>query len=217
MVPREQKSFSSFGIAACAWILVTSFQVSSRCSGHPKLSPVGLLNLLQYGYHIPALNQIQAVLTCKVTANDGSPFGLPNCIPMTDAQFSALTSVFSIGGLIGSAGANVVMDGRGRRGALRISAVLTALGAFLMTIASGYAPLVIGRYASPALQLLHRIDHPQITDRHCCRHRHMPDPNLHCRSIASKDSRQSWSVHFIDPRFSVPHIMSQGCSPSSPL
>ena len=71
---------------------------------------------------------------------------------MTDAQFSALTSVFSVGGLIGSAGANVVMDSRGRRSALRISAVLTALGAFLMAIASGYAPLVIGRYVSPALR-----------------------------------------------------------------
>lgn len=68
---------------------------------------------------------------------------------MTDAQFSTLTSIFSVGGLIGSAGANVVMDGRGRRGALRISAVLTALGAFLMTVAPGYAPLVIGRYFSP--------------------------------------------------------------------
>ncbi|KAF9792267.1 general substrate transporter [Thelephora terrestris] len=124
MAPREQKSFSSFGIAACAWILVTSFQ---------------------YGYHISALNQIQAVLTCKVTGNDESPLGLPNCIPMTDAQFSALTSVFSIGGLIGSAGANVVMDSRGRRGALRISAALTALGAFLMAIASAYTPLLIGR------------------------------------------------------------------------
>lgn len=74
---------------------------------------------------------------------------------MTDAQFSALTSVFSIGGLIGSAGANVVMDTRGRRGALRISAVLTALGAFSMAIASGYTLLVIGRYAFPALQQHH--------------------------------------------------------------
>ena len=64
---------------------------------------------------------------------------------MTDAQFAALTSIFSIGGLIGSAGANVVMDSRGRRGALRISAVLTALGALLMTVASGYALLVLGR------------------------------------------------------------------------
>ena len=71
---------------------------------------------------------------------------------MTDAQFSALTSVFSVGGLIGSAGANVVMDSRGRRGALRISAILTALGALFMAIASGYASLVAGRYGPPALR-----------------------------------------------------------------
>jgi len=70
---------------------------------------------------------------------------------MTEAQFSALTSVFSVGGLIGSAGANVVMDSRGRRGALRISAILTALGALFMAIASGYTLLVVGRYGSPAL------------------------------------------------------------------
>ena len=79
---------------------------------------------------------------------------------MTDPQFSALTSVFSIGGLIGSAGANVVMDSRGRRGALRISAVLTALGAFLMAIASGYATLVIGRYVPPPLPERHRPTEP---------------------------------------------------------
>ena len=70
---------------------------------------------------------------------------------MTDAQFAALTSVFSVGGLVGSAGANVVMDSRGRRGAIRLSAVLTALGTLLMTVASGYALLVIGRCVPPVL------------------------------------------------------------------
>ena len=64
---------------------------------------------------------------------------------MTDAQFSALTSIFSLGGLIGSAGANVIMDGRGRRSALRVSAAFTALGTVLMAISSGYVLLVIGR------------------------------------------------------------------------
>ncbi|QRW03862.1 Sugar (and other) transporter [Ceratobasidium sp. AG-Ba] len=51
----------------------------------------------QHGYHIAALNQIQAVLTCKVTtdvppANDG---GLSLCVPMTDAQFGILTAMFT--------------------------------------------------------------------------------------------------------------------------
>jgi len=121
---------------------------------------------------------------------------------MTDAQFSALTSVFSVGGLIGSAGANVVMDNRGRRGALRISAVFTALGASLMTIASGYAPLVIGRCVLPALQnIVEPSQSPQIVDRHLCRRWHMPDPNLHRRNIASENSRQSRSVNCIELQF----------------
>lgn len=132
---------------------------------------------------------------------------------MTDAQFSALTSIFSVGGLVGSAGANVVMDGRGRRGALRISAALTALGAFLMTIASGYTALVIGRCVSPALQR-HRVivqpnRLPQTPSRRRCRHRDMPDSNLHCRSIASENPRQSRSVHSIESLFSFPaHIIT---------
>lgn len=120
---------------------------------------------------------------------------------MTDAQFAALTSVFSIGGLVGSAGANVVMDSRGRRGALRISAVLTALGALSMTIASGYAPLVIGRCVPSApCEVLHPNRSLQTVDRHCRRHWCMPDPNIHRRSIPSKDSRQSWWVHSTEPQ-----------------
>ena len=127
---------------------------------------------------------------------------------MADAQFSALTSVFSVGGLIGSAGANVVMDSRGRRGALRVSAVLTTLGGFLMAVASGYIPLVVGRYVLPALQNIVQSNQlPQIVDRHRFRRWHMPHPNLHRRDIASEDSRQSRSVHFIRPQPPVPlHI-----------
>jgi len=191
---------------------------SVAVAGGSFSSLVGSLTLSpQYGYHISALNQIQAVLTCKVTSDDGSPLGLPNCIPMTDAQFSALTSVFSVGGLIGSAGANVVMDSRGRRGALRISAILTALGGLFMTIASGYAPLLIGRYVSPALRNIPQPNRlPQIADRHCCRRWYMPDPNLHRGSIPGKNSRQSRSVHFAEPWIPAPlHIWSQVFLPNS--
>ena len=118
---------------------------------------------------------------------------------MTDAQFAALTSVFCIGGLVGSGGANVVMDSRGRRGALRISAVLTTLGALLMTVAPGYAPLFIGRCVLFILQNVPRPNQsPQAVGRHCCRRWKLHDSNLHRRSIATEDSRQSWSVDFTE-------------------
>ncbi|PCH38728.1 general substrate transporter [Wolfiporia cocos MD-104 SS10] len=119
----EPQAFTVYGWIACAWILVVSFQ---------------------YGYHISSLNQIQAVLTCRA-AVPSADYGLPTCIPMSDATFSLVTSVYTVGGLIGSLGANVVMDRWGRKGASSASAVSTAVGAALMGISAGLFPLAFGR------------------------------------------------------------------------
>lgn len=118
------KSFTVYGWTVCAWVLVVSFQ---------------------YGYHISALNQLQAVLTCRNIDHDGTYYGLPLCIPMSDATFSVITSIFTVGGLVGSMGANVAMDKWGRRGATRLSAVMTAIGTLLMAIASSVGALLFGR------------------------------------------------------------------------
>lgn len=124
----EPQAFTKYGWFACAWILVVSFQ---------------------YGYHISSLNQIQAVLTCRDAGPSlDSPtvyYGLPTCIPMSDATFSLLTSVYTVGGLIGSLGANVLMDRWGRKGASRCSSLVTATGAGLMAVSASLFPLTIGR------------------------------------------------------------------------
>ncbi|OCH95281.1 general substrate transporter [Obba rivulosa] len=123
----EPHAFTLYGWSACVWILVVSFQ---------------------YGYHISALNQIQAVLTCRSTTSpDASStfLGLPTCIPMSDATFSVVTSVYTVGGLLGSLFANVVMDRLGRKGACRVSAATTAVGAGLMGVAASLTPLTVGR------------------------------------------------------------------------
>ena len=102
----------------------------------------------QYGFHISSLNQIQAVLTCRVSDVPGVPatyYGLPTCIPMSDATFSVLTSVYTVGGLLGSIGANVVMDRWGRKGAVLASAFIMAVGAGFMGVAASLSPLIIGR------------------------------------------------------------------------
>jgi len=122
----EPQAFKAYGWVACAWILVVSFQ---------------------YGYHISALNQIQAVLTCRNSGTQppDSYLSLPTCIPMSDPTFSVVTSVYNVGGLMGSAGANVFMDRYGRKGAILISSVATLLGAGLMGIAASLTPLLFGR------------------------------------------------------------------------
>jgi MFS transporter, SP family, solute carrier family 2 (facilitated glucose transporter), member 3 len=139
--------FTVYGWSLAAWSLLNSFQVSL----HPNVPCLLLAQNphKQYGFHISALNQLQAVLTCKV-ADVEDPvttpaYGLPTCIPMSDATFSVVTAVFTIGGLLGSMGANVLIERRGRRSAVRAAALLNLLGAGLMTAASTVSALIGGR------------------------------------------------------------------------
>lgn len=64
---------------------------------------------------------------------------------MTDATFSVVTSIYTVGGLTGSMAANVAMDRLGRRGASKLSAAMTALGALLMAVSSSVVSLLVGR------------------------------------------------------------------------
>ncbi|KAI0306708.1 general substrate transporter, partial [Multifurca ochricompacta] len=117
-------TFTLYGWLVCTWVLVVSFQ---------------------YGYHISALNQIQAVLTCR-TSTLSSSYGLPTCIPMTDAAFSLVTSIFTVGGLLGSSIASILMDRHGRKVALQISAFFVAMGSGLMSVAPSTTLLLFGRF-----------------------------------------------------------------------
>jgi CCR4-NOT transcription complex subunit 1 len=64
---------------------------------------------------------------------------------MSEFVFSVVTAVFTIGGLIGSLFANVVMDSRGRKGATTVSAICTAGGAALMGLSNSVVLLGLGR------------------------------------------------------------------------
>jgi MFS family permease len=100
--------------------------------------------VLQYGYHISALNQIQATLTCRAAPPLHS-HGLPTCIPMSDAMFSLVTSMFTVGGFLGSSIAGMVMERHGRKAALQFSGLFVAVGSGLMAIAPSTVLLLLGR------------------------------------------------------------------------
>jgi len=117
-------TFTSYGWLVCNWVLVVSFQ---------------------YGYHTSALNQIQAVLTCRA-APAFLTHGLPTCISMSDATFSLVTSMFTAGGFLGSSTANIVMERHGRKAALQISGLFVAIGSGLMAIAPSTFLLLLGRF-----------------------------------------------------------------------
>ncbi|KAG0705332.1 general substrate transporter [Suillus ampliporus] len=119
-------TFTKYGWLVCLWVLTVSFQ---------------------YGYHTSALNQLQAVLTCKIV-DETAPvyYGLPTCIPMSDATFSVVTSIYTVGGFFGSLTANIVMDRYGRKGASRLSAVLAAVGSAVFGLSASVGPLILGRF-----------------------------------------------------------------------
>lgn len=64
---------------------------------------------------------------------------------MSDSTFSVVTSVFTVGGLMGSLVANLILDRYGRKGAVQASGALFALGAGLMTISASIGLLMFGR------------------------------------------------------------------------
>jgi MFS family permease len=119
-------SFTTYGWLLCLWTLIIPFQ---------------------YGYHVSILNQIQSVLTCQVIEPklDHDLSSLPTCIPMDDVTFSVVTAIYTIGGLLGSLIANVVMDRYGRKGAARGNALFVALGTGLMGFSSNVSMLAAGR------------------------------------------------------------------------
>ncbi|KAN0075282.1 General substrate transporter [Tylopilus felleus] len=117
-------SLTRYGSSVVLWVLVLSFQ---------------------YGYHVSALNQLQAVLTCQHAVPE-SHHGIPTCIPMSDATFSLVTSLFTVGGLLGSLSANLVMDRYGRKGASRFSALFNIAGAAISGLAPSVAPMALGRF-----------------------------------------------------------------------
>ncbi|CAA7270174.1 unnamed protein product [Cyclocybe aegerita] len=123
--PVNGSAFTLYGWSVCFW---------------------AILNAFQYGYHISVLNQIQAVLSCKlVSPNLAHAPRLSSCIPMSDLTFSLVTAIFTVGGLAGSLLANSFIDSWGRRGTHRFCAILVALGAALMGLSSNIYFLLLGR------------------------------------------------------------------------
>jgi MFS family permease len=131
-------SFTLYGWAVCSWALINAFQVPLLLQFIIYTAHLDVWHW-QYGYHTSALNQLQAVLSCKI------PPPHKTCIPMSDVTFSVVASIFTVGGLAGSLFANLIMDKWGRRGAHRICALLIALGSAFMGLSNSVFFLLVGR------------------------------------------------------------------------
>jgi len=64
---------------------------------------------------------------------------------MSDFIFSFVTVIFTVGGLVGSLTANIIIDRHGRKGASLATALLVAIGAGFMSVSGSVATLSFGR------------------------------------------------------------------------
>ncbi|KAL9023317.1 MAG: hypothetical protein Q9196_007278 [Gyalolechia fulgens] len=108
------------------------------------------LGPFQFGYHLAELNAPQDTLTCKKRSTQQSslPSSLPQCIPMTTVQFSIVSSIFTLGGLLGALSAGPGCNRYGRLQTMRMTTVSFVLGSALESFAPNIGLLCFGRFVS---------------------------------------------------------------------
>ncbi|KAE8380228.1 general substrate transporter [Aspergillus bertholletiae] len=107
------------------------------------------LGPLQFGYHLAELNAPQAVITCeRKSIHSTIALGLPQCIPMNPSQFGLVSSIYTLGGLVGALLAGPVSTKHGRLFTLRVTTIFFILGPIAETFASSIPVLGLGRLLS---------------------------------------------------------------------
>ncbi|KAL4977695.1 general substrate transporter [Aspergillus desertorum] len=106
------------------------------------------LGPLQFGYHLAELNAPQAVITCERKSIHSASNGLPQCIPMNPSQFGLVSSIYTLGGLLGALLAGPVSTKHGRLFALRSTTIFFVLGPVAETLAPNIPLLGLGRLLS---------------------------------------------------------------------
>ncbi|CAK7226400.1 Bifunctional purine biosynthesis protein PurH [Sporothrix bragantina] len=101
----------------------------------------------QFGFHLAELNAPQDVITCHSGKTPSTIYGKGSvdCIPMNEAQFATVSSIFTVGGLIGALVAGPFCSRFGRLPAMRITGLLFTAGSIFETLATSIAMLAVGR------------------------------------------------------------------------
>ncbi|KAI0836567.1 general substrate transporter [Hypoxylon sp. FL0890] len=133
------------------------------------LVAISTLGPLQFGFHLAELNAPQDVISCRVKQSSissrlssvlsfmssSSPehevtnsSALPDCIPMDDAQFAVVSSMFTLGGLVGALGSGPIASAKGRLLAMRLTSLFYIIGSIIETLGASIAVMAIGRVFS---------------------------------------------------------------------
>ncbi|KAJ5651517.1 uncharacterized protein N7484_005240 [Penicillium longicatenatum] len=111
---------------------------------------IATLGPFQFGYHLAELNAPQEVITCqkKSIGVKALRHGLLQCIPMDTSQFGLISSIYTLGGLLGALLAGPISTKSGRRVTLQATTVFFILGPVTESLASAIPLLALGRFLS---------------------------------------------------------------------
>ncbi|KAK4982888.1 Bifunctional purine biosynthesis protein PurH [Elasticomyces elasticus] len=102
-----------------------------------------------FGYHIAELNAPQDVITCtKKSISTAASLNLPQCIPMNPTEIGLVSSIFTLGGLIGALGAGPFSASYGRLKTMLGATPLFIVGAVFEALAINIPFMVVGRFIS---------------------------------------------------------------------
>ena len=94
------------------------------------------------------LNAPQKAMICSPESTSANKPAVPPCIRMTEPEFAFVSSIFTLGGLLGALSAGPVSGWRGRLPVMRVAALASTLGSSLEALAGHLSPIILGRFLS---------------------------------------------------------------------
>ncbi|KAM0801904.1 general substrate transporter [Usnea florida] len=108
------------------------------------------LGPLQFGFHLAELNAPQDVITCDKKSVNSATLNpkLPQCISMNTDQFAVVSSMFTLGGLLGALAAGPLCNKYGRLLSMRLATIFFVTGPIFESAAPSISLLAFGRILS---------------------------------------------------------------------
>ncbi|MCJ1289432.1 hypothetical protein MMC34_000964 [Xylographa carneopallida] len=106
------------------------------------------LGPLQFGFHLAELNAPEAVIRCIDQPSLLTALLLPACIPMTSGQFSVVSSIYTVGGLLGALTSGSLTTKYGRVLPMRLGTLFFIVGPILSSLAPSIPVIALGRFIS---------------------------------------------------------------------
>ncbi|KAF2757677.1 vacuolar protein sorting-associated protein 73 [Pseudovirgaria hyperparasitica] len=101
---------------------------------------------LLFGFHLAELNAPEDVIRCK--AKSATSANLPQCMPMTSAQWGLVGSIYTLGGFLGAVISGTLSSSYGRLRVMQLNTAFFIVGPILQALAPNLTVLGIGRFIS---------------------------------------------------------------------